>query len=146
MKNTVDQAKSDSKNPDFLWSVRVYYEDTDAGGIVYYANYLKFFERARSEWLRTHNLEQQHLAHTARLFFVVRRVTTDYLQPARLDDALTVSVTVEKMGRVAVEFFQQIHRGQELLVECRTKVGCVSADSLKPIAIPEPIRDRLQGA
>ncbi len=145
IQNTSEPLQSDSSLRNILWPIRVYYEDTDAGGIVYYANYLKFFERARTEWLRRHQLGQHDLAVNHRIFFVVKKAYTDYYQPARLDDELTVSVVVEKLGKVAVEFYQQIHRGEQLLVECRTKVGCVSADTLRPVAIPESVHAKLAG-
>lgn len=123
----------------FHFPVRVYYEDTDAGGVVYYANYLKFCERARTEWLRHLGFGQQALAEQSGIFFVVRKVEMDYLQSARLDDELSVSVQVEKLGRVSIEFFQQIHRNGVLLAQCRTKVGCVSGEIFKPCALPDPI-------
>ncbi len=123
----------------FHFPVRVYYEDTDAGGVTYYANYLKFCERARTEWLRHLGFGQQELANNSGIFFVVRRVEMDYLQSARLDDALTVSVEVEKLGRVSIEFFQQIYKGDVLLAQCRTKVGCVSGEVFRPCALPGPI-------
>jgi acyl-CoA thioester hydrolase len=127
----------------FSWSIRVYFEDTDAGGIVYYANYLKFVERARTEWLRTHGLEQNTLSRDENLFFVVRKTSADYFKPARLDDTLEVSVSVERLGQVAVEFYQEIRRNDEVLVECHTKVACVSAKTLRPVAIPSHIRQNL---
>ena len=133
----------DNNSSDFNCQFRIFFEDTDAGGIVYYANYLKYFERARSEWLRSYGLGQFELANAHRLFFVVRKAYTDYLSPARLDDQITVTVKVEKLGKVAVEFYQEIYRGQELLVHCRTKVGCISADSMKPMAIPAHVQQQL---
>jgi acyl-CoA thioester hydrolase len=123
----------------FYFPVRVYYEDTDAGGVTYYANYLKFCERARTEWLRHLGFSQQALASESGIFFVVRRVETDYLQSARLDDELMVSVQVEKLGRVSIEFCQEITRGDTVLARCRTKVGCVSGEVFKPCALPETI-------
>ncbi|MCE2679786.1 MAG: tol-pal system-associated acyl-CoA thioesterase [Burkholderiales bacterium] len=128
----------------FQFAVRVFYEDTDAGGVVYYANYLKFFERARTEWLRSLGFEQQKLAQEQSIFFVVRKVETDYLASARLDDLLSVSVHIEKLGRVAVEFAQEIHCGGVLLTRCRTKVACVSGEHFKPCALPEPVRMAMQ--
>lgn len=125
----------------FHFPVRVYYEDTDAGGVTYYANYLKFCERARTEWLRHLGYSQQALAQDSGVFFVVRRVEMDYLQSARLDDALDVSVEVEKLGRVTLEFRQEIRRGDTLLARCYTKVGCVSGAVFKPCPLPDAIRD-----
>jgi acyl-CoA thioester hydrolase len=80
----------------FDWNIRVYYEDTDTGGVVFYANYLKFFERARTEWLRSFGFQQQHLAETTGAIFVVKNTNVDYLSPARLDDELRLTVVVEK--------------------------------------------------
>jgi acyl-CoA thioester hydrolase len=128
----------------FEHKVRVYYEDTDAGGIVYYANYLKFYERARTEWLRSLGYEQQALASEHGLFFVVRRVEADYLQSARLDDQLHVSVRIERLGRVAIEFSQEIRKGDVLLSRCRTKVGCVSGEVFRPCELPLAIRQRIE--
>jgi acyl-CoA thioester hydrolase len=130
----------------FQFAVRVFYEDTDAGGVVYYANYLKFFERARTEWLRTLGFEQQQLAREQSIFFVVRRVETDYFASARLDDLLSVSVEVEKLGRVAVEFTQEIHSAGVLLTRCKTKVACVSGELFKSCALPENVRTAMQNA
>ena len=132
--------------PNFQFAVRVFYEDTDAGGVVYYANYLKFFERARTEWLRSLGFEQQQLAREQSIFFVVRKVETDYFSSARLDDLLNVSVTVEKLGRVAVEFVQEIHCNGQLLTRCKTKVACVSGALFKPCALPDAVRNAMQNS
>src|SRR6476469_4645766 len=91
----------------FQWPVRVYYEDTDTGGIVFYANYLKFFERARTEWLRAGGFNQSALAEAFGIIFVVMQTAVDYHAPARLDNELKLSVRVEKCGRASVEFFQE---------------------------------------
>ena len=90
----------------FVWPVRVYYEDTDAGGVVYYANYLKFMERARTEWLRTRGFEQDVLIKEQDLVFAVRSLSIDYLRPARLDDLLQVRVTVSELRRASIVFEQ----------------------------------------
>src|SRR3954468_7209868 len=95
---------------DFTWKLRVYYEDTDTGGVVIYANYLKFFERARTEWLRAAGVGQQDLAETAGLMFVVKSTAVDYHAPAKLDDELKLSVVVEKLGRASVQFVQEAWR------------------------------------
>ena len=94
----------------FIWPVRVYYEDTDAGGIVFYANYLKFFERARTEWLRSGGIDQSSLAASENLMFVVMHTAVDYHSPAKLDNELKLSVVVERLGRASVEFVQQAWR------------------------------------
>ena len=127
----------------FIWPVRVYYEDTDAGGIVYYANYLKFFERARSEWLRTagvggHGMKQQH-----QCIFVVKAAAVEYHAPARLDDELRLTLTVEKLGRASVDFIQEAWCGQLLLVSARIRVACVGSADMRPMAIPAELRQQI---
>ena len=124
----------------FSIPVRVYYEDTDSGGVVYYANYLKFFERARTEYLRQFEIDQQKLAREEQIVFVVRSAQIDYLRPAKLDDELTVSVEVKKRGAASFRFYQQAYdRYANDLVYCKAliTVACVSTDSLKPTALPE---------
>ena len=123
----------------FVWPVRVYWEDTDAGGVVYYANYLKFLERARSEWLRALGFEQDELRDRAGLVFVVRRVEIDYLAPARFNDALEVSVELAAQGRVSIEVAQTIRRGPTGLASAHVKLACVEASSFKPARIPASI-------
>jgi acyl-CoA thioester hydrolase len=127
----------------FHWMVRVYYEDTDTGGVVFYANYLKFFERARTEWLRNAGIGQQMLARTHGVMFVVKRTEVDYHAPAKLDDELKLSVLVQRLGRASVEFLQEAWRVQgahaELLATGRIKVGCVDTVTFKPRPIPEQI-------
>ncbi|SFB90113.1 acyl-CoA thioester hydrolase [Marinospirillum celere] len=117
----------------FCLPIRVYYEDTDAGGIVYYVNYLKFMERARTEWLRTLGWDQS----TLDVLFVVRRVETDYLQPARLDDFLDVDVQLESAKGAKLTFLQQVSRGAELLCQARVDVACVDRSRLKPCRLPK---------
>ena len=119
------------------WPVRVYYEDTDAGGIVYYANYLKFFERARTEWLRATGIGQQALMDAHGAGFVVRSVQIDYHAPARLDDEITLHLSIAKLGRASVLFSQQAMRGEALLASALVKVGCVDLTSLRARAIPD---------
>jgi acyl-CoA thioester hydrolase len=121
----------------FSWPVRVYYEDTDAGGIVYYANYLKYFERARTEWLRALGIHQQELLEREGAAFVVRSVAVEYIAAARLDDELAVRLTVEKLGRASVQFKQEAWRGDTLLSTAAVKVGCVDAASMRPRALPD---------
>jgi acyl-CoA thioester hydrolase len=123
----------------FEWPVRVYYEDTDAGGIVFYANYLKFFERARTEWLRTSGISQQLMTVEHQAMFVVKSAAVDYHAPARLDDELKLTVVVERIGRASVQFLQQAWCSERLLATGKVKVGCVDALSLRPTAIPEKI-------
>lgn len=125
--------------PDFFWNVRVYYEDTDAGGIVYYANYLKFMERARTEWLRALGVDQVELMRAEQLMFVVISAELQYHKPARFDDELCVSCRVLGTTRTSVTFEQEICRGGsggELLVSGRLRAACVDSSRLRPKAIP----------
>ncbi|MBC7404273.1 MAG: tol-pal system-associated acyl-CoA thioesterase [Cytophaga sp.] len=124
---------------EFTWSVRVYYEDTDAGGIVFYANYLKFFERARTEWLRAAGISQLQMVQDYQCMFVVKATAVEYHAPARLDDELKLTVVVERMGRASVQFVQEAWRGDQLLASGKIKVACVGALSVRPTAIPEQI-------
>lgn len=132
---------------DFVWPVRVYWEDTDAGGVVYYANYLKFLERARSEWLRALGIHQAELMRTDHVVFVVRRVEVDYLAPARFDEALQVRCRIAEQGRASLVMTQQIDRGQdaeaERLLDATVRLACVSADALRPVKIPNGVLERL---
>lgn len=135
----------------FTFQVRVYYEDTDTGGIVFYANYLKFFERARTEWLRhgsadAPGISQQQVGTTHGLMFVVRSTSVDYKRPARLDDAIRIVSRVERLGRVGIDFHQEAYLddagtgASALLAVGRIRLGCVSRDVLKPAAIPDAVR------
>lgn len=129
---------------DFTWNVRVYYEDTDAGGIVYYANYLKFFERARTEWLRAIEVGQHVLLQEHDAMFVVMHVEADYHAPAKLDDVLKLTLRIEKMGRASILFVQQAWCGEQLLNTARVKVGCVDS-ALRPRAVPPAVAARMRG-
>lgn len=124
--------------PRFTFPCRVYYEDTDAGGIVYYVNYLKFMERARTERLRHLGFSQAQMANE-NLLFVVHCAQAHYHAPARLDDELIVSVQVQELKRVSLKFYQQVRRSSDdtLLCEGHFTVACVRADSFKPRGIPE---------
>ena len=125
----------------FSWPVRVYYEDTDTGGVVYYANYLKFFERARTEWLRSFGLNQDKLAREEGLIFVVRRALLDFVRPAHLDDLLGVTVEPLKFARVYVELAQEARRGTELLARAEVRVACLDKNDFRPMRIPRVLRD-----
>ncbi len=129
----------------FSWPVRVYYEDTDSGGVVYYANYLKFFERARTEWLRSFGLNQDKLAQEDGLIFVLRRALLDFARPARLDDLLEITVEPLKFARVYVELAQEARRGAELLVRAEVRVACLNRNDFKPALIPPDLRDSMKG-
>jgi acyl-CoA thioester hydrolase len=128
----------------FALPVRVYYEDTDAGGVVYYANYLKFCERARTEWLRTLGVSQQALIDEQRLAFVVRSLQADYLASARLDDTLTVVTRVATLRRASILFEQQVMRGQELLFTTRVLLASIDLHRQKPVAIPASLHALLE--
>ena len=127
----------------FSWPVRVYYEDIDAGGVVYYANYLKFFERARTEWLRSFGLNQDKLAQEEGLIFVVRRALLGFARPARLDDMLEVTVEPMKVARVYVDLVQEARCGTQLLARGEIRVACLNQRDFKPAAMPQLLRDKL---
>jgi acyl-CoA thioester hydrolase len=127
----------------FSWPVRVYYEDTDTGGVVYYANYLKFFERARTEWLRSLGLNQDKLAQEDGLIFVVRRALLDFIRPARLDDMLEVTVEPLKVARVYVDLTQEARCGTQVLARAEIRVACLNRRDFKPVAMPQSLRDSL---
>jgi acyl-CoA thioester hydrolase len=121
------------------YSLRVYYEDTDAGGIVYYANYLKFFERARTEWLRELGINQTKYLEQ-NIGFVVRRVEMDNVASAKLDDLLNVNSTIQTLKRASLVFHQQItNQEQQVICTAIVKVACLNFQSAKPMAIPESI-------
>lgn len=125
----------------FRWPVRVYWEDTDGGGVVYYANYLKFLERCRTEWLRSKGYSQQQLAREASVLFMVLRVEIDYLAPARLDDELVVSCEYRADTRTTAWFDQRVYRGDELLIKAEVRVVCVDATSLRPRRMAEYLHE-----
>jgi acyl-CoA thioester hydrolase len=129
----------------FVWPIRVYFEDTDTGGIVFYANYLKFFERARSEWLRACGIGQRLLSEASGTMFVVRSTSVDYRAPARLDDTIETRTRVSRIGRASVDFDQQAWCEGTLLAAGTIRVGCVDRASMKPAAIPPEVLDALQG-
>ena len=133
-----------SEQNDFTWPVRVYYENTDAGGVVYHAEYLKFFERTRTEWLRNLGFEQTELRTQHGVVFVVRSAALQFLRPAKFDDELIVLARMVNLRRCAFEFEQEIWRGAEKLVTAHVVVVCVNAEEFKPVAIPEHIRTKIQ--
>ncbi|MCL2657789.1 MAG: tol-pal system-associated acyl-CoA thioesterase [Betaproteobacteria bacterium] len=130
--------------PPHHWPVRVYYEDTDAAGVVYYANYLKFCERARTEWLRALGFEQQRLRDERGLVFVVHSLSADYLRSAELDDALVVESRVLEAGRAKLVFGQKILRGAQALFESKITVVCVNLSKKKPASLPDDLRALLE--
>jgi acyl-CoA thioester hydrolase len=130
----------------FEFPIRVYWEDTDAGGIVFYANYLKFFERARTEWLRSLGIEQRSLRESSGGIFVVGETSVRYRQPARLDDELLVTARIQESGRASLIIAQQafLRRSHTLLCEGTIRIGWVEADTLKPARIPPTILETLK--
>ena len=120
----------------FKWPIRVYYEDTDLGGVVYYANYLKFLERARTEWLRALGVEQTALAAEHRVIFVVRSIALEYLKPAAFNDELVVTVELEDLGAVQILLRQRISRGTVEVVTARVRIACINTATFKPVRIP----------
>ena len=135
----------------FMWPVRVYYEDTDSGGVVYYANYLKFMERARTEWLRQYGIEQDRLRERDGILFAVRRVAVEYHKPAHFNDELLVSVDAAEVGRASITFRQQVSRAPGaqrdkavLLCDGEVCVACLNAQSLKPQRIPDHVMTEIR--
>ncbi|EDN72786.1 4-hydroxybenzoyl-CoA thioesterase [Beggiatoa sp. SS] len=121
---------------DFIWPIRVYYEDTDAGGIVHHANYVKFLERSRVEWLRQHGIELTQLKQQYNLIFVIRQLTLDYLKPAFLDDMLHITVNLSKLGKASMTITQQVLRGADILCTATVKIARVNSANKRPQAIP----------
>ena len=124
----------------FAIPVRVYYQDTDAAGVVFHSTYLNFMERARVEWLRNLGFEPQQLARRFRLVFVVRHLDIAYIKPAVLDDLVTVTASVQKLGRAQVTLVQEVTRGEEALVRSSVNLACVATGSLKPMPVPDEVR------
>lgn len=127
----------------FDWPIRVYYEDTDAGGIVFFANYLKFFERARTEWLRACGIDQRQLAEENGVLFIVSATAVKYHAPARLDDMLTIASRIERLRQASVEFVQEAWRGNVMLAAGTIRVGCVDRATLRPVVLPVSVVDAL---
>lgn len=130
---------------EFSIPVRVYYEDTDAGGVVYYANYLKFMERARTEWLRALGFEQDELLRQAGVVFAVRAAALEFIKPARFNDSLRISVGIGKIGRVSLNLSHSIMRDSEVLCRGDVKIACVYAADFTPRRIPNGLAERLAG-
>ena len=129
----------------FVWPVRVYYEDTDAGGVVYHSRYLNFLERARTEWLRHAGVEQDQLRAEQGIIFAVSRATLEYRAPARFNEQLQVEVTAINLRRVAFEAQQRIVNAdtQHLLCQAQVQIACVDSQRLRPCAIPQNILELL---
>ena len=130
----------------YSFPVRVYFENTDAGGVVYHGEYLKFLERARTEWLRHLGFDHQALARDYRVALVVTSASIEFARPARLDDTLAVSVRLESLGKVRCVFAQEIRRDDEVLVKARVAVASVTGEAFKPVEIPEPLRKKMEAS
>jgi acyl-CoA thioester hydrolase len=127
----------------FSHPVRIYWEDTDAGGVVYHAQYLAFLERARSEWMRAQGHGQELLRKQHDLLFAVRTMRIEFRAPARLDDALQVTVSLRRCRRASLVIAQDIRRGSELLLEAEVRIAALTAAGFRPMAIPQPLYDQL---
>lgn len=138
---TLNQPTSAVSN--FIWPIRVYYEDTDSGGVVYHANYLNFMERARTEWLRAIGFEQTDLKTTLGIIFVVHSMTLGFKSPAHFNDMLVVKCQCIKMGHGSMEFLQTITRDDQILLEATVKLACVDATRFRPIAIPGAVKQAI---
>ncbi len=125
--------------PAFIWPIRVYWEDTDASGVVYHASYLRFLERARSEWLRALGYGQDALREQHGVVFVVRAMRLEFLRAARLDDELVVSVALAERKRASLQMRQTIRRGETPLLDAEVKVACVTATDFRPRAVPDAL-------
>lgn len=130
----------------YSFPVRVYFENTDAGGVVYHSEYLKFLERARTEWLRHLGFGHTELAGRDGVIFVVSELAVHFVRPARLDDNLSVTVKLEHLGKVRAVFAQEIRRDDESLIKATVTVGCVSTTAMKPKEIPEALKKKMEAA
>lgn len=132
-----------SKHKVFSLPVRVYFQDTDAGGVVYHASYVNFMERARTEWLRTHGYSNAGLMKELGVVFVVRSLKLDYLKPALLDDLLEVTAQIKEIGRSRLTLLQTVRRrGEERLVEGEVHLVCVDVKTFKPVSVPAILKDQ----
>ncbi len=138
-----DTSEQNMRNREFIWQVTVYYEDTDAAGLVYHANYLRFLERARTEWLRDAGFEQRLLLNEQRIAFAVRNIEIEFLKPARLDDCIDITVAVVKGGHASLVLSQSILRGDEVLCNAKVRVACINVDGGRPIGIPKDVMAEL---
>jgi acyl-CoA thioester hydrolase len=136
-------SRSETVSQKFAWPIRVYWEDTDAGGVVYYANYLKFLERARTEWLSSLGLEQDRLGEEQGVVFVVRRVEADYIRPARFNERLMVVSVLTELGRASLVMQQEVRREGDVLLSARVQVACVERASFRPARIPQNVVQRI---
>ena len=131
-------------NQVFNWPVRVYYEDTDAGGVVYHAQYLKFMERARTEWLRHLGFEHAQLLQQYNCIFVVHSLQIQFKKSAKLGDLLTIACTLAKVGHSSITFLQTIQLNQQTLITALVKLACVEALTFKPVSVPPLVKQQMQ--
>jgi acyl-CoA thioester hydrolase len=127
----------------FVWPARVYHEDTDSAGVVYYANYLRYFERARTEWLRALGFEQTDLAAQHGVVFVVRSIHVEYRLPARFNEMLSISVELGDVGASQIAMQQRVLRGEDVLVEAVVRLACVNIAAMKPVRIPKLVGTKI---
>ena len=127
----------------FIWPIRVYYEDSDAGGVVYHSNYLNFMERARTEWLRNKGFNQIALKQQYNFIFAVRKISVDYLKPAFFDDLLTITVQIIKIGKASIIMAQQVQREAEIICTADVKLASINAVTLRPQTFPSDILNLL---
>ena len=142
--NHVNMALQQGKAQAFCWPVRVYYEDTDSAGVVYYANYLRYLERARTEWLRAAGFEQTDLAAHHGVVFVVRTLAIDYIKPALFNDELGISVELAHVGASQIVVKQRATRGPDVLASAEVKIACVKISEFKPVRIPLPLLEKIR--
>jgi len=131
------------KMSDFEWPIRVYYEDTDSGGVVYHSNYLNFMERARTEWLRSLGFEQDELITNYQCIFAVHSIQLNFRRPAKFNDLLLVQSRITNLSGASFEFEQKIFRDDELLSEAVVKIACLNSNRFRPMAIPELIQNAI---
>ena len=128
----------------FSFPVRIYFEDTDSGGVVYHSNYLKFMERARTEWLRSIGIDQRHLKHEELIMFVVHRIDIQYKLPARFNDDLVVKSELLEIGSSKIEFRQMIYRDAEMLIDAHVDIACIDSEKFKPVRIPSTVKQTME--
>lgn len=133
-----------SRQKIFVLPIRVYFQDTDAGGVVYHASYVNFMERARTEWLRTHGYSNAGLMKQFGAVFVVRSLKLDYLRPALLDDLLEVTAQIKEIGRSRLNLLQEVRRNGEVLTAGEVHLACVSVETFRPVSVPEVLRRQLK--
>ena len=128
----------------FSLPIRIYFEDTDSGGVVYHSNYLKFMERARTEWLRELGIDQRHLKQDHQIMFVVHRIDIQFKLPARFNDELIVKSELKDIGSSKIEFRQMIYRNDEMLIDANVDIACIDSEKFKPVRIPPTIKQTME--